>query len=171
MYTVDERDAVKPLPDVPQSGVGAPLPTVLADENRVMLAYLVHRHDPAWDGTYVTVVGADADGMEIAIVDFAHPLLHMFGPPNNEAFQGHPLANRGLRPYSAAEVIESSWLRAVERMNAVHPNHDPARFMANRRHFIFAFHDSTFECIAEGFAITRFQGSMSGAVQKMAASH
>lgn len=135
-----------------------------------MLAYLVQRHDPAWDGTYATVVGADDEGMEIAIVDFASPLQHMFGPPNDEAFQGHPLMDRGLRPYSAAEVIESSWLRAAERMNAVHPSHDTSQFMADRRHFIFAFHDSTFECIAEGYAITSFQGSMGGAVKQMAAS-
>ena len=101
MYSVDEKDAISPLPDVPQSSTGAPLPAILADEQRLLLAYLLGRHDPDWDGTSVTMVGADDADRAIAIVDFAHPLMHMFGPPNDEAFRGHPLADRGLRPYSA----------------------------------------------------------------------
>ena len=52
-------------------------------------------------------------------------------------------------------------------MNAVHPNHDRARFLARRRHFIFAFHDSTFECIAEGFTSLPFRGSMRSAAVEM----
>jgi len=31
----------------------------------------------------------------------------------------------------------------------VHDRHSPARYSA-LRHFIFTFHDSTFECVAEG---------------------
>ncbi len=74
----------------------------------------------------------------------------MFGPPNDEAFAGHPLASRGLQPYGAFEVLASSWIRQLERMNAVHRHHDPEDF-AVYRHIVLAFHDSTFECIAEGY--------------------
>ena len=49
--------------------------------------------------------------------------------------------------------MESSWLRQLERMNAVHRGHDRERFMANRMHFVLSFHDSTFECIANGYRV------------------
>ena len=92
----------------------------------------------------------------MVVVRFRRPYAHMFGPPNDEAFEGHPLAARGLASYAVYEVRRSSWLRRLERMNAVHWNHRPERFLARLRHFVFAFHDATFECIAEGFT---FEGS------------
>jgi hypothetical protein len=73
----------------------------------------------------------------------------MFGSPNDEAFHGHPLAERGLGPYGAYRVEDSSWIRRLERMNSVHPRHDPERFRA-LTHCVLSFHDSTFECVAEG---------------------
>lgn len=56
MYTIDELDTVVPLSGVPQSDVGAPLPTVVADDYRLVLEYRVTTPDPNWDGTYVNVV-------------------------------------------------------------------------------------------------------------------
>jgi len=74
----------------------------------------------------------------------------MFGPPNDEGLHGHPLAERGLEPYGVFVVSPSSWLRALVRMNAVHPRHRDEHF-DGLCHFVFTFHDSTFECIARGF--------------------
>src|SRR5512134_3046796 len=91
----------------------------------------------------------------------------MFGPPNDEAFGGHPLAKRGLRPYSAAEVHKSSWLKLRIKMNSVHHRHSDALF-AGLRHFIIAFHDSTFECLARAFTVSMFRGSINNAVAHMA---
>ena len=82
-----------------------------------------------------------------ALVRFEFVRAVMFGPPNDEAFSGHPLADRGLPPYGAFEVLESSWIRRLERINAVHPNHRPEHF-ADDRHFVLAFHDEVFECVA-----------------------
>jgi hypothetical protein len=47
-----------------------------------------------------------------AIVTF-DSYAHMFGPPNDEAFPGHPLAERGLTPYAFFVIQNSSWLRAT----------------------------------------------------------
>lgn len=66
-----------------------------------------------------------------------------------------------------SEVHRSSWLRQLERINSVHHNHDRARFMASRRHFVWAFHDSTFECIAEGFDVELRRGSIRSAMARM----
>jgi hypothetical protein len=103
-------------------------------------------------------------GEPVALVSFTQPYAHMFGPPNDEAFSGHPLASRGLRPYSVSEIRESSWIRRLERMNAVHPYHKPERF-ADYRHFVFAFHDTTFECIARAFTVSFHTGSVAEVLQ------
>jgi hypothetical protein len=76
--------------------------------------------------------------------------MHRFGPPNEDAFSGHPLANRGLRSSGAFRVDNSSLVRQLERMNSVHNRHDPKRFQI-LKHYIFTFHYSTFECVAESF--------------------
>src|SRR5262249_20229717 len=108
MYPVDELDTVVEISNAPRPDVGAPLPLVVADDYRLMLAYLLSESDPNWDGTYVNVVSPDSEGMAVAVIRFHRPYAHVFGPPNDEAFYGHPLANRGLHPYSVFEVRESS---------------------------------------------------------------
>ena len=115
------------------------------------------------------VVGPDTDEILVARVTFERPYAHMFGPPNDEAFAGHPLAGRGLRPYSAAEISDSSWIRTLERMNAVHRYHDPARFEV-LRHFIFAFHDTTFECVARQYTTHLERGSIASVAATRPAS-
>ncbi|MEL7500804.1 MAG: hypothetical protein AAFN77_24640 [Planctomycetota bacterium] len=165
MYTVGENDRVEELKDVPQSDVGAPLPVVLADEHRLYLAYLVSEPDPNWDGSYINMISPDTDGT-VAVVTFDRPALHMFGPPNDEAFGGHPLANRGLRPYSVNEIHNSSWVQRRIEMNRIHRMHQDSMF-DGMRHFIFAFHDSTFECLADDFSVSLFRGSILAATEHM----
>lgn len=168
MYGVDDRDTVHPLADVPQSDTGAPCPALVSDEHRVLLAYLISEPDPNWDGSYARSVGPETVGAA-AIVDFIWPRAHFLGPPNDEAFSGHPLADRGLEPYGAFEIKQSSWIRRLERMNSVHPSHRPEIF-DTLRHFIFSFHDSTFECVADGLGVKRIRGSIQSALQQMTQS-
>jgi hypothetical protein len=158
MYPVDERDKVVELAGVPQSSVGAPLPLVLSDEHKVLLAYIMQEVQPDWDGTSVRIVDPYSPHESLALVEFTLYSTYMFGAPNDEAFHGHPLAARGLRPYGAFHIENSSWIRQLERMNSVHPSHRPERF-ARLTHYVFAFHDSTFECVAQSFTITRHEGS------------
>jgi hypothetical protein len=158
MYEVDERDRVVPLQGIPQSSVGAPLPLIIADEQRVVLAYYTEATDPSWDGKTIRIVDQDQSHEPIALVRFER-IAHMFGPPNDEAFTGHPLAGRGLHPYGAFRIENSSWIRRLERMNRVHEFHKPERFK-QFQHLVFAFHDSTFECVCRDFEIRTEQGSM-----------
>jgi hypothetical protein len=166
MYEIDSRDEVHELAGIPQSSIGAPIPVIISDENRVVLAYYVEERDPDWDGRTVRVVGPTAASEPLAIIRFAPCYAHMFGPPNDESFSGHPLASRGLRPYGAYEVRHSSWIRRLARMNSVHEHHRPETFK-NRRHLIFAFHDSTFECVCEAFDVRIAHGSIEDAVPEM----
>ena len=159
MYPVDERDKVIELGSVPQSSVGAPLPIVLSDEHKILLAYIIQDTPPDWDGSYARVVEPSTPGEPLALVEFSLYSSFMFGAPNDEAFAGHPLAKRGLHPYGAFHIENSSWIRQLERMNSVHPYHKPERYR-RLKHFIFAFHDSTFECVAEGFIVSEHEGSL-----------
>jgi hypothetical protein len=166
MYEVDEGDRVRELRDLPQSSVGAPIPFVCIDEFTVVLAYYVQDTSPGWDGSWVRIVSASEADEPIAIVRFTLCYAHIFGPPNDEAFAGHPLAGRGLHPYGVFEIDNSSWIRQLERMNSVHRCHRPERFW-KLRHLIFAFHDSTFECVCDGFDVTLAQGSIRSIVPEM----
>jgi hypothetical protein len=165
MYSVDSRDTVVEIADAPQSSVGAPCPMLLAGEHHLHLAYYLEDRSADWDGTTVRVVGESTTGEPVALVEFTRVYAHMFGPPNDEAFGGHPLASRGLGPYRVHEIRDSSWVRRLERMNAVHPYHKPEHF-SHYRHFIFAFHDTTFECVAESFRITIHSGSVAVVLER-----
>jgi hypothetical protein len=94
-----------------------------------------------------------------ALVRFRGVCAAMFGPPNDEAFRGHPFAARGLGPYSAAEVHDSSWIRSLERMSSVRSHHRPEHY-AQLRHFVLAFHDSTFECVAMSYDFVLASGPL-----------
>jgi hypothetical protein len=142
------------------------MPFVVSDEHSVVLAYYLDEPDPNWDGTTVVVASASDGDRPIGIVRFKLCYAHFLGPPNDEAFFGHPLASRGLSPYRAFEVKDSSWIRRLERMSSVHRSHDPESFW-KRRHLIFTFHDSTFECVCDGFEITQARGSIASVVPRM----
>jgi hypothetical protein len=166
MYSVDDRDVVRPLPGIPQSSVGAPIPVVLCDENRTVVAFYLQDTPPGWDGSTVTVVSADSSDEPIAIVRFTRCFAQTLGPPNDEAFKGHPLASRGLKPYGSFEVVHSSWVRRMEQMNSVHPSHRSEVF-ADLRHIVLTFHDSTFECVCGGFDVRTTRGSIASVVPTM----
>ena len=165
MYQVDNKDKVTELKDVPQSSVGAPLPIILSNEHKLYLAYYLQNTPPDWNGKTVRVEDSETEDY-IALVEFEKYESFMFGSPNDEAFHGHPLANRGLEPYTVFEIENSSWLRNLEKMNSVHPYHKPEKF-EKLKHFVFAFHDSTFECIAENFNISISKGSIKSVLEEM----
>lgn len=168
MYQPDDQDRVRRLTDVPQSDVGAPLPVVAADEHAVLLAYHA-RPKPTLEELAEIAVPQSVDagtGGSIAVISFRGSYASFFGPPNDEAFAGHPLAARGLEPYGAFEIERSSWIREAERRNRVHPDHRAAAFDA-LHHFAFTFHDTVFEVIAVGWDVQMMDGSIATALRAM----
>ena len=129
MYVVTDDERAIPYLAIPTPDVGAPTPVVFSDESTVAVAFRT-------------------SDSSVAITRFPNFAAYSFGQPNDEALAGHPLADRGLEPYGSFVVPNSSWIHALERQNSVHPNHDPSRY-STLTHFIIAFHDSTFECVAE----------------------
>jgi hypothetical protein len=167
MYSVDGKDRVVPLKDIPQSSIGAPIPVVLSDESVTVVAFYLEDISDDWDGTSVRIVGKETEGEPLALVRFSICYASMFGPPNDEAFDGHPLASRGLEPYGAFVVEDSSWIRGLEQMNSVHSCHRPERFRA-LKHYVLSFHDSTFECVADGYTVELHESSLKKILPRMA---
>lgn len=119
MYQIDEKDRVVALKDVPRPDSRDPLPVVLAKDGSVILSYIA--------GRSLTVM-----------ITFPFCAQHLFGMPGEKTLNLHPLAGRGLEPYGAYEVKDSSWVKAVK-----------ARYSGEtRKHFVFTFRDTVFECVA-----------------------
>ena len=153
MFRRTPIETVAQLEHFPRSSVGAPSPMVLASEYSLAVVFYTEKIEAGWDGASVRMVGLDSPSEHAVVVTFERPLAHVFGPPNDEAFAGHRLAAVGLVPYAAFEVINSKWIHDLERQNAVHPQHDKEHYLNGKRHFILTFHDSTFECVAQGYSV------------------
>ena len=92
----------------------------------------------------------------LAIVQFTRCLLTRFGYPNDEARWGIPRYAR--TSYGIYEVESSTWIEEVVRLNRLRfPN---TRDDYVKKHYLFAFHDSTFECLADGVKIERSRESV-----------
>jgi hypothetical protein len=165
VYQVDGNDEVLDLLGLPEISDGAPQPLVIADEHRLVLAYVMQYLSPTSEHG-VRGVGPSPTDQPIAMVTFSPCYAHMSGPPNDEAMSGHPLSSKGLSSNCVVEVKNSSWIRTLERMNSVHPLHRPIRYKTYR-HVIFAFHDSTFECVCGGYKFETAWGSMESLTSHM----
>ncbi|MER9966893.1 hypothetical protein [Mesorhizobium sp. M0060] len=151
-------EALLPI-EAPPLSAGAPLPHVFADEDKLLVAYIVNMRAPSFDGTNPRSVSPVTNGQSVAILTAKPCLALQFGLPNDEALSGHRLYQLGLQPYAAFEVLNSSWIGSLERANRVHSSHQPELF-SGYRHFIFTFHDSTLEFVAESFSMSRRDGSV-----------
>jgi hypothetical protein len=129
------------LVDAPLSCAGSPMPIVFADEQTVLMSYLLPPYEWSQEGT-----------PKAAIFTFFSKREHRFGPPNDEAIGGHRLASIGLRCYRAYEVLNSKLIAGLRAQNRVHPSHSDELF-AKDRHFIFTFHDTTFEVVAHSYSV------------------
>jgi hypothetical protein len=165
MYTSDQ-DELRAL-DIPPCEAGAPLPMIVADEHRVFCAYYARATATGlrdeWNALPVSEIGDDA----VVIAEFALCIVHHFGSPGEDTLMAHPLYDKGLRPCSAVEVLQSSWVVALERMNAAQSPHDRDQ-LRHSRHFILAFHDSTFECVAKDIKVHLHRGSTLSAISACA---
>jgi hypothetical protein len=139
---------------------GAPMPHLLTNDDKALLAFLVSEPDPNWDGSYVTVKSpADESAEPLALVEFEQCISAKLGAPNDEVFSGHPLYGKGIEPYRAQRVVNSRWLAETEKINSVHERYQREAWR-ERKHFIFWFHDSTFECIARSYRVETHRTSM-----------
>jgi hypothetical protein len=84
-----------------------------------------------------------------AVVAFKRCIVSCFGYPNDEARDGIPLYKD--MSYGICEVRNSTWIKEVVRMNRYRFPNTTDAYVA--KHFLFAFHDGTFECLADDFTL------------------
>jgi hypothetical protein len=148
---------------------GAPLPHLIRNDGQTFLAFLVRVPDPNWDGSYVTVKSpAEATVEPLALVEFQRCVSAKLGAPNDEVFSGHPLAGRGLEACSAQLVVHSPWLAELERINSIHRGYRP-ELWRSLKHYIFWFHDTTFECVAESYSVEVFHETFAALLARICA--
>lgn len=128
--------------------VGAPLPTLLQSDNQTFLFFLL----------------AD-ESEQVGQIEFERCSSTSFGSSGDETFAGHPLYGSGFEPYRAMRVINSPWIEQLQKIDSVHPRHNPDAY-GTAKHFIFPFHDTTFECVARAFKTSRVVGPLSEAVRR-----
>jgi hypothetical protein len=152
----EQADTVTPL-DIgllPEAAVSGAI--LLESEFRTFLMFNAVKGDHGSDGA-----------VDTAIVTFEQCLLTRFGYPNDEALGGHPLYRRGLRFYGVFEVLNSSWARQVTTQNRVTFPNTTDDYAG--RHFVFTFHDGTFECLARDLQVEVSSDSRISIVAKLAA--
>lgn len=139
---------------------GAPMPHLMVNDNRALLAFLLSEPDPNWDGSYAIVKSPrDSRPEPLGLVEFDLCISARLGDPNDEVFEGHPLNGRGLEAYGAQRVVNSRLIRELEAINRVHRQYRPEGWR-DFTHFIFWFHDSTFECVARSYKVETHRASM-----------
>ena len=146
---------------------GCPLPHLLCNDYKALLAFIVRENKPGWDGSSVEIVsGRNEKSRPLALVEFPLCTAAKLGSPNDEVFDGHPLYGRGMDDYTAQRVMNSHWLAEIEAINKVHHCYNPA-FWRERNHYVFWFHDTTFECIATSFTVGVYRESMAAMLARM----
>lgn len=139
---------------------GAPLPHLIRNDHKTFLTFSARVPDTDWAGHPVTSKNPGDRSVEsLALVEFFRCLSAKLGSPNDEVLEGHPLSGKGLNGYTAQRVVNSRWLAEIEAVNRVHRGYDPTLWRT-LNHYIFWFHDTTFECVAKSFTVEVYQESL-----------
>ena len=134
--------------------VGAPCPHLLQSDYRTFLVFFLLDVDPNWDGTWVKLRCPDSPEVQkLAVVEFEACISTKMGLPREDAH--HPLYGKGFVRYRAMSVEHSTWVKELETINAMDHAFEGVCWR-EFKHYIFPFHDSTFECVARGFTVETF---------------
>ena len=159
MFYQVTSDTAVPEHGAPRPCYGAPLPFTISEEERLLLAYYVEPIVGEPPGMGPPVVVSSSTEAEIAVIDFWNPHAFFSAPVSDEVFDAHPLAYRGLSAGGVFRVDESSWIRRLVAIQYAHRRPLPGVYDQSK-HYIFAFKDSIFECVANGYEVLLRRGSM-----------
>jgi len=128
----DEYAAPFDIGFVPEAAVSEP--TFFETERVSLLAFSAVRQMPDWRRE-------DAD---YGLVEIVHCFTSAFGTWDEE-LRRHPLSSKGLCGYGVYEIVNSGWKKVLCERGGLYFPGTPG---PTQRHFVFTFHDSTFQCIA-----------------------
>jgi hypothetical protein len=119
----------------PEIMVGAPNPMVFSDEHLVNLAYYDTEDD-------------------VALVKFEHCFEFRMGMPSEDKISKGPYSGLGILNFEPHIVENSPWIEELEKRYEV-----ISEFSRGEReyiHYLFAFHDRTFECVTSGYKVEKY---------------
>lgn len=120
-----------------------PVPYLMVNEYRALLAFFLK----------------DSDREQLGLVQFDLCNAARLGTPNVDVLEGHSLNGKGLEAYRAQRVVNSRWIKELEAINSVHAAHRPEEWRT-LNHYVFWFHDSTFECVGRSYTVETHRMSM-----------
>lgn len=127
---------------------GAPEPFVFSNEKNLYLFFhKENQNDNEW-----------------VMLSFKNYFLFKFGLPREDS--EHPYSKYGLSGYGVFETNQSPWIDELKSIN----KNDQAylKYGWNKlKHHIIPFHDSTFECISEGFDFKEVKGKIKDIISKL----
>jgi hypothetical protein len=150
MYVINKKDNIEQLPDVPMMDVGAPQPIVISNDTDLVLGYNISSRSPNSYPNHVEVVDGGLGNGRFALIRFWRVVSSVAGDPNEDNIHNHPLHEKGLKAYMAVKVVNSSWLTLAKETYKISDE--------KLNHFIFTFHDSSFECFARSYWVTVLRG-------------
>ena len=136
----------------------AAIPAAMGKAKAFDLGMAPHKHTAGavivlseW-GTYVTFPDQIAGTAVVELVGCAK-CTHSYS--TDLGHDGRPYSYFGLKPGAVFEVANSPWLLRTEEDIAFHAPKTTTRGRTAAkakplRHFVFTFHDTTYQCIAEG---------------------
>jgi hypothetical protein len=127
---------------MPAAGPAA-APVLFMNDDVAFLVFNATRTSGGWRGR--------SDGTERAVVEIKRCQTTRFGYPSDAALAGHPLFEKGLGSFGVFEVLESAWVAQLAAQHAAARPAEPA--LPPQRHFVFTFHDSTLECVADDLVV------------------
>jgi hypothetical protein len=95
---------------------------------------------------------------ERAVVEIKRCTTTRFGYPSDAALAGHPLFEKGLGSFGVFEVTDSAWVAQLAAQHAAARPDGPA--LPPQRHFVFTFHESTLECVADDVVVVLTRDSL-----------
>jgi hypothetical protein len=154
-----DQDIVEVVEGFPRQAGGAPAPTVIGTDGCDALCYYVDFDE---SGTLDQPISISNDSTgQIAVVTFKYCFLYKFGYPNDEGLPEHSLYESGVQYYQLHRIRNSSWIAELASKSTLTWSEDC--------HYIFTFHDSTFECIGRGIKFEVRPGTMRQVVSSLIA--
>ncbi|MDB5131023.1 MAG: hypothetical protein JWR02_772 [Mucilaginibacter sp.] len=128
---------------------GAPCPLLLSTDNELrVIFYGADNRSPE-----LRIQSSDRFIIELK---FNYSSYHSISPPNDEALNGHPYYDLGLRWCAFYELLGSELIESLGKMSRFHPYYNPYAYK-DAHHYIITFKEKVFECVADSFEVIQEQ--------------
>ena len=134
--------------------VGAPCPLLITDEHSLRLIFYSN------DENQIELRQRDnIYDQGIIELKFIRHNFFSFGPPNDEALNGHPYYELGLGYYSFYELLDSDLIAKISTYGRHHHFYNPNAYEKSH-HYIITFKEQLFECVAHSFEVYKYNDSI-----------